>query len=248
MRWLDAAEKVLREADTPLNYNDLAERVTKRRLVLTNSKTPAITLHASISTDIRRREDRGLPPRFTITEGDVGLAEWESGPFEEALDTINKTRERARRELLADLRKLNGDEFEAFVEVLFTEMGYDVTVIGGSGDDGIDLVAELSTGIGAQRIGIQAKCRGANRSVSPNTVRLLRDALTTRQCNAGAVVATCRMDAKAVEVAAEPGKAPIELVDHDRLVDLALEFGVGIRSEQLSVYFADLGDAIDPQR
>ena len=60
---------------------------------------------------------------------------------------------------------------------LLVAQGYDVTVVGGADDDGIDLIAELSTGIGAQRIGIQAKCHGASRSIGPNTVRLLRDAL-----------------------------------------------------------------------
>jgi restriction endonuclease Mrr len=217
--------------------------IIKRKLVETQSKTPAITLHASVGIDIRRRESRGLQPRFTITHGEVGLAEWGVGPFEDALKTITKTRERARRDLLAELRKLNGEEFEAFVELLFTEMGYDVTVTGGSGDDGIDVVAELSTGIGAQRIGIQAKRLGANRTIGPNPVRLLRDALSTRLCNAGAVVATCGMDPKAVEVAAEPGKTPVELVDHDRLLDLALEYKVGIRSESLDVYTANLMSA-----
>jgi restriction endonuclease Mrr len=243
MRWLEAAEQVLREADTPLNYNELAATILSRKLVETQSKTPAVTLHASVSIDIRRRESRGLPARFTIVQGEIGLAEWDIGPFEEAIKTIGKTRDRARRDLLSELRKLTGEEFEAFVELLFTEMGYDVTVTGGGGDDGIDLVAELSTGIGAQRIGIQAKCFKANRSVGPNTIRLLRDALSTRQCNAGAVVATCRMDPKAVDVASEPGKSPVELVDHDRLVDLALEFKVGIRSESLDMYSENLKSA-----
>lgn len=156
------------------------------------------------------------------------------------MKTIGRTRERARRNLLSKLRRLNGSEFEGFVELLFTKMGYDVTVTGGTGDDGIDLVAELGTGIGAQRVGIQAKCRGPNRSIGPNTVRLLRDALSTRQCNAGAVVATCRFDANAIEVAAEPGKPPVELIDNNRLTDLALEFKSGIRSGSLDIYREDL--------
>ena len=245
MRWLDAAEQVLHQADTPLNYNEVAGTIMKRQLVETESRTPAITLHASVSIDIRRRASRGLSPRFTMVGGVVSLAEWDVGPFEEALKTIEKTRDRARRDLLAELRKLKGEDFEAFIELLFTEMGYDVTVTGGSGDDGIDLVAELSTGIGAQRIGIQAKCLGANRTVGPNTVRLLRDALSTRQCNAGAVIATCRMDPKAIEAAAEAGKTPVELVDNERLVDLALEYKVGIRSESLEVFSESLETAFE---
>ncbi|MHB8644096.1 MAG: restriction endonuclease [Gaiellaceae bacterium] len=239
MRWLDAAEQVLRETQTPINYNDLTTTILRRKLVATESKTPAITLHASVSLDIRRRAAGGLPARFTISQGEVGLAEWDIGPFEEALQTIENMRQRARRDLLAKLRKLNG-RFETFLEVLFTEMGYDVTVVGGSGDDGIDLVAELSTGIGAQRIGIQAKCYGANRSIGPKIVRLLRDALSTLECNAGAVVATCKMDPKAIEVAGEAGKIPVELVDHERLLDLAFEFQIGIRNESLDAYSEDI--------
>ncbi len=51
------------------------------------------------------------------------------------------------------------------------------------------------------------------------------------------------MDPKAIEVASEPGKSPVELVDHDRLVDLALEYKVGIRSESLDMYSENLKGA-----
>lgn len=119
-------------------------------------------------------------------------------------------------------------------------MGYDVTVTGGSDDEGIDVVAELVVGIGAQRIGIQAKCLGSRREVGPSTVRLLRDALSSRECNAGAVVATCRYNEDAKRVAEEAGKPPVELVDADRLTDLALQYGVGARSEAIEAYSEDL--------
>jgi restriction system protein len=241
MRWLDAAEEVLRNAGTPVHYVDLANLVLHRNLVDTTSQTPAITLHASISLDIKGRRARGLPPRFLIRKGgDVTLAEWEAGPLEEARTALVQSRERAKRELLRKLRELQGGQFETFLERLFTEMGYDVTVTGGSGDEGIDLVAELVVGIGAQRVGIQAKCLGSNREVGPNTIRLLRDALTSRECNAGAVVATCRFNDDALRVAGEAGKPPVELVDPDRLTDLALQYGVGVRSEAVEAYSEDL--------
>src|SRR4029079_9279997 len=35
MRWLDAAEKVLRDTDTPLNYNALTQLILNRHLVET---------------------------------------------------------------------------------------------------------------------------------------------------------------------------------------------------------------------
>jgi restriction endonuclease Mrr len=236
MNWLDACEKVLRDNGTPTVYRDVADHIMRQNFVDTKTRTPAITLHTSVGQDVRRRRARGLPPRFTLSKGVIGLAEWEIGPFEDAMETIQKTREKAKRDLLAKLRRLDGPDFEAFLEVLFTEMGYDVQATGGSGDDGIDLVGELSSGVGAQRIGIQAKCMGANRRIGPNVIRLLRDALSTRGCNAGAVVATCEFNDDARAVAAEPGKPPLELIGPDRLTDLALEFKVGIQTEPLEAY------------
>lgn len=242
MRWLDAAEKVLRDVDTQFHYVDLAEQILKRDLVDTQSQTPAITLHASLSLDIKSRTERGLPPRFVMVRGGmVSLAEWEGGPLEDARDALLESRDRAKRDLLKKLRQLDGGDFETFLERLFTQMGYDVTVTGGSDDDGIDLVAELvDAGIGNQRVGIQAKCKGAPREIGPNTIRLLRDGLAGYKCNVGAVVATVRFNDKAVAVAEEVGKPPVDLIDHDRLIELALRFGVGVRAETIEVYSEDL--------
>ena len=210
--------------------------ILRKNLVDTESQTPAITLHVSVSSDIRRRNSRFLQPRFALAAGQISLAEWEVGPFEGALSTIERTREKAKRDLLSKLRQLDGSQFESFLEVLFTRMGYDVTVTGGGGDNGIDLVAELYGGVGVQRVGIQAKCLGPKRSVGPNVVRLLRDALSSKQCNAGVVVATCGFEEEANRVADEPGKPPVELIAHEALLDLAVEYEVGIRTEPVAVY------------
>lgn|SRR6266542_4403051 len=78
MKWLDAAEHILREANTAVPYREIGEAIVRRDLVRTRSKTPSITLHASISLDVKRRQDQGLPPHFLIRPGGVvTLAEWE---------------------------------------------------------------------------------------------------------------------------------------------------------------------------
>jgi restriction endonuclease Mrr len=246
MKWLDAAESVLRDFGTPTHYEELAEEIVRRRLVETRSRTPAISLHASVSMDVRRRLERGLPARFTIGGGLVGLADWEPGPSDEAREIIERTRGRAQRDVLAGLRALHGADFESFLELLLSEMGYSVSVIGGGAEDeGIDLVAELAGGAAPQRIGVQAKCLGPRREVGPNVVRLLRDGLDTQGCNAGAVITTARFNADAIRVAQEPGKLPVELIDGSRLVALAVEYGVGIRSETLTMFHEDLDGAFE---
>jgi len=240
MKWLDAIEHVLREADEPLHYGELAKRIMKRQMVATQSKTPDITVHASVSQEIRRRADRGLPPRFTIKAGDIGLAEWSAPPLKDAQLTVDKLREKAKRELLKKLRQLEGADFESYLEVLLIRMGYEVEVTGGTGDDGVDLIAESSGGVSPQRLGIQAKCLGSGRETGPNPIRLLRDALPSKECQVGAVISTAKFNDDARRVAAEPGRPPVELIGPEELAELAAEHGVGISARPVDLLFEDL--------
>ncbi|MEX0755292.1 MAG: restriction endonuclease [Actinomycetota bacterium] len=249
MTWLDAAEEVLRENAYPTHYRDVGEAIIERGLVDTRSQTPSITLHASVALDQKKRITQGLPGRILIQRGGIlALAEWEADPFGEAKDQARSTRVSATDQLLARLRELSGEDFESFLEVLFSTMGYNVTVTGGSDDQGVDLVAELSAvGLGAQRVGIQAKAKGEKREIGPTVVRQLRDALSAYGCNAGAVVATTSFNADAVAVAQEPGKPPVQLVGAEELAELALESRVGIRSESVEWFREELDAVFDPQ-
>lgn len=240
MKWLDAIEQILSEADEQLHYGELARRIMTRSLVDTSSQTPDITVHASVGQDIRRRRERGFPPRFTIDSGVIGLAEWSAPALKEAQDVVEQVRNQAHRDLMTELRKLDGTQFESFLEVLLIRMGYEVEVIGGAGDDGIDLVAESGGGVSPQRIGIQAKCLGSNRRVGPNVVRVLRDALPTKECQSGAIISTARFDDRAVEVAKEPGRLAIQLTGPDELAELAARYGAGISSRPIELLYENL--------
>lgn len=60
---------------------------------------------------------------------------------EEAQERSKRDEERRKRPTsIADLQRLSGGEFEAFVASLFERDGYRITRRGGSGDEGIDLV------------------------------------------------------------------------------------------------------------
>jgi restriction system protein len=71
--------------------------------------------------------------------------------------------------------------------------------------------------------------------------------LSSSECNAGAVVATTRFNDDAKRVAGEAGKPPVELIDADRLTDLALQYGVGVRSESIEAYTEDLDSVFDEE-
>ncbi len=242
MRWLDAAEKILREYGHALHYGVITHEIEHQNLVATQTKTPEITLHASLSGDIRRRADASLPMRFVrLGGGDFSMAEWEVGAAEDVLNSIAAHREDAMRQIKRFLRDLDGDNFVTFLEVLLTTTGYNVTVTDGTDDDGIDLLAERTGGIASERVGIQAKAKSAaRRRIGPNTVRLLRDALPTQQCTSGAVMTTGDFDARAEEVCAEPGKLPVKLISGETLVHMAIEAGVGVRLETATLVITDL--------
>jgi len=65
MSGLDAAAKVLTDADAPLNAKEMLERIQAAGLWTTNGKTPQATLYAAI---IREIAAKGKDSRFRKTE------------------------------------------------------------------------------------------------------------------------------------------------------------------------------------
>ena len=58
MSCLDAAERILREAGTPLHYEEITERALAANLWFTSGKTPAATVNARLCDDMKRYGDR----------------------------------------------------------------------------------------------------------------------------------------------------------------------------------------------
>lgn len=247
MKWLDAAERVLTDEGTAMHYEEIANRILSQNLVTTKTQTPGITLHASISQDIRRRQSSGLELRFAREEvGLFTMAQWQAGPPEDVRKAISRSRDHARRQLLKGLRELSGEEFESFLEVLLTAHGYDVTVTAGGDDEGIDLIAERSgRGVAIERVGIQAKRLKTNRKVGPKIIRYLRDAASSKGCTSAALITTSGFDAKALEIANEENRLPVQLLGGDDLALLAVEAGVGIRTEALTLVVEDLASTFE---
>jgi restriction system protein len=77
--FLEAAKEILAEADEPLHYRDITNRAIEQGLIDTEGKTPARTMNAQLSTNIRSggacfaRVDRGV----------YGLSQWERGKEQE---------------------------------------------------------------------------------------------------------------------------------------------------------------------
>ena len=171
----------------------------------------------------------------------MSLTQWETSELQ---DTFAKQLEevniQAKKELMKKLLQLSGAKFESFIEALLIKMEYeDVEIRGGPTDEGIDLICEMSEGINQVKTGVQAKCKQPQNKIGPKDVRLLRDVLPKFKCSQGVLITTSDFTPEAKAAASEEGRQPIILIDGDKLTDLAIENGMGVKSRDFRVYFVD---------
>jgi HJR/Mrr/RecB family endonuclease len=246
LSFADAAERLIRAAQKPLSHKELAKRAIAQGIVQTESGTPDISMHVSIRSEMKRREQRGEPQRFVFLGGGLfSLVDLVAGtPTEKTKSALDQVRE-SREEATADLfKKLtadnNGGNFELMVADLLVAMGYQaVEVIGGKDDQGVDILCEKRDGVLKTKIAIQCKCKSLSQKIGPKDISTLRDNLSTYQCQQGILVTTTELNDVAKAKAKEAGKEPVFFIEHDELLDLFAEYGIGVRSEPLKFYQLD---------
>lgn len=150
----------------------------------------------------------------------------------EARERSERLRSQARRaELkLSQLATLTPEGFEEFVAELFEALGYEVERVGGSGDEGADLLVRKAGLLGV------VQCKYHKRGVvgSPDLQKFLGTVHHTRS-HKGFFVTTSTFSLAGERFVAEH---PIELVDGPRLVELVHEaLGPGARREPEPVWF-----------
>lgn len=94
-----------------------------------------------------------------------------------------------------DVDLMDGHEFERFISLLFAQMGYMTEITKGSGDQGMDVIAEK----GGNRIGIQAKCY--SNKVTNKAVQEIFTSLNFYNCNKGIVITNNYFTDSALELA-----------------------------------------------
>ena len=150
----------------------------------------------------------------------------------EGRERVERMRHQAKRAdlKLAQLATLTPEGFEEFVAELFEAMGYQVDHVGGTGDEGADLMA--------RRNGLLAvvQCKYHTRGVvgSPELQKFLGTIHHTRS-HKGFFVTTRTFTLAAEKFVAEH---PIELIDGPRLVELVQEaIGPGARKDAEPAWF-----------
>lgn len=160
---------------------------------------------------------------------------------------FDRERQQIRTQLHELLMNLHPQQFEAFAAKLLESVGFtDVEVTKYVGDGGIDGYGNLEMGVVKVKAAFQVK-RWRNNVPRPDIDRF-RGAIQGK-FDQGIFITTSEFSNEAKGVSSVPGAVPIVLINGNRVVDIMLEKGLGVRQEPLTVsrideeFFAAFGTA-----
>lgn len=134
---------------------------------------------------------------------------------------------RVRESLMNRIQQMDGRAFEKFIARVLEQIGFtDVQVVGGPGDEGVDVQCRLANPLLSATVAVQVKRRAA--PVGPPAISYLRDRWAKR-ADKLLFITTTDFTPGAREVAADPDQKPVELVNGEHLVSLMVERGIGVR-------------------
>ena len=127
---------------------------------------------------------------------------------------------------------------ECRIKRLLEEMNYqNVEVTAPSGDGGIDVVGDIELGITSVRVVVQVK-RHRN-AIQRQILDALRGSLHRFNAVRGTIITTSRFTKNTRNASFEEKASPVTLVDGDRLVDLLIEHGIGVRKRTIDLLEVD---------
>jgi restriction system protein len=157
---------------------------------------------------------------------DAAVAEIEAELRDELLDRIFAIENQTQRAAF----------FEDLVVKLLVGMGYGKNIkdagkrIGQTGDGGVDGVINLDP-LGIDRVYVQAKCYGREKSVSEGEVRDFSGSLDVKKTNRGVFTTTAGFSGPAKAYVANIQK-PIVLINGGELTRLMIAHNIGVREER----------------
>lgn len=135
-------------------------------------------------------------------------------------------------DLIEQIMLMSPDFFEKLVVDLLVAMGYGGSrsdagnVVGKSGDDGVDGIIKEDK-LGLEEIYIQAKRWNNGNAVSSVDVRNFIGSLTIKGAKKGVFITTSQFTKNAIGVAEQPNMKVV-LIDGAKLVDLMIEYNLGV--------------------
>ena len=173
------------------------------------------------------------------TEDDQGAA---AENHDQVWALVRQHASTVRDSLRRRLQEMDPFAFEHLIKRLLEEMEYqNVEVTSRSGDGGVDVVADMEVGITSIREVVQAKRH--RRAIQRKDLDALRGSLYRFNAVRGTIVTTSRFSKGTQDAAFATGAAPITLVDGEKLVELLIEHGIGVRKRTIELLEVD-ADAI----
>lgn len=232
----DAAELVLQahKSRKPLHYTEITTQVLEQGLVQTKGATPAATLYAAVTQEVKRRRARAETQRFVIEGGgQVGLLEWQRAAHGLG-DRIRAHNRQVEKRLRARMAAMDPYEFEETVGALLAAIGFeDVEVTKKGGDSGIDVRGTLVVAdVVRTKMAVQVK-RWKNNIHSPQ-VQQVRGSLGAHE--QGLIITTSDFSSGARAEAERPDATPVALMSGRQLVSLLIEYEIGVERTPFQVY------------
>jgi len=231
----EAAVKILERFSEPKTAKQITDVAIEEGLIETAGATPEATMAAQIYLDINNNKNtqfkkigRGL---FTL------ITKKESANSPHVI--IYNQNELVQKSLKERLHQMDPFQFEYLVADLLKNIGYEnVKVTKRSGDKGIDIVANLTVG-GITNVNsvIQVKRYAPHNKIDGRIIAQLRGSSEVDQ--RGLVITTSEFQKSAIEEAKAPNKMPVSLINGDKLIELLIKYGVGIKKDQLTILSID---------
>lgn len=205
---------------------------------------------ASIVDTLRRRLANLIERGFVSREGNTYVIEQNGIDYAASFGKAEDNRRRAvldaikayndeHRELLREqLSTMHPYRFEQLIRELLEAMGYEnVTVTRQSGDKGVDVVATVQFGITTVTEVVQVKRQKG--SIGRPVLDQLRGALPYHKAIRGTLITLGNFSKGCTEAALYPGAAPVGLINGEKLLELLVEHGIGIRKRPATLYELD---------
>jgi len=149
------------------------------------------------------------------------------------LELLNAERYQVRIRLHELMMNLHPQQFEIFAGTLLESLGFtDIEITKYVGDGGIDGYGNLEMGV--VKIKAAFQCKRWRQNVPRRDVAQFRGDIQGK-VEQGIFITTSDFFDDAKEVSSVAGAVPIVLINGDRIVDIMLEKGLGVRQEPLTV-------------
>lgn len=232
MNFLDAAYEILQKAGRPLHYADITRRAIAANILDTKGQTPEATMGSRLYVDTKLSNSRFR----RVSRNVFGLKEAEPSGITQQ---IKATNQETKAELRRRLSRMRPDRFEALVGELLLALGFEeetLQVTSYTGDSGIDVRGILKVS-NITEVNAAVQVKRWQHNVQTRTVRELRGALTTHE--QGIIITTSDFSKGAQDEARAIGKTRISLVNGENLLDLLMEFRIGVEVEQFMLFTPD---------